>query len=747
LAQTESSEMNAIRNRVALEQLRLFHGNTRVSQMMSLIIGALIVLVLWPIRSLVDLLVWFCLLVIAISLRVGLSRQFSRTDQSKKTLNPDSWAHWSQAGALMSGLVWCTGGVWLYPTADPHRELFLCLMLLGICSAGMPLLAPIKGAFPLFAGAILIPTSALLALRGGVIYPIIAISALLKLYALTVSADRYRRNIAESQRLRFENEALIESLTLSKEAALAAKQEADFANQAKSQFLANMSHEIRTPMSAVLGLTHLAALEETPGKQREYLHKIHDSANFLLHILNDILDFSKIEAGKIALETVDFDLYEVMGRLSSTTEAQAREKQLNFSIEVMPEIPRYLKGDPLRLGQALLNLANNAIKFTESGSVSVKVTLVEERDGDQIMLLFSIKDTGIGMTPEQQNQLFRAFTQADASTTRKFGGTGLGLVISKYLANLMGGSIQVTSEYGKGSTFYFSACFDRGSDQISIERAQTNARSLAAAGNFSRLRGARVLVAEDSPVNQEIISALLEKIHAEIAIAENGLEAVKMARRQLFDIVLMDIQMPVMDGLRAARELRQIPAYARIPIIALTANVFQADIEQCLAAGMNGHLGKPIQIDELFTKLDHFLGGSTPSAPPTSARPTPLAQSAPVSLFAPPVLDTTTALSRLGNNQRLLRKLIALFCQNEAETPQQLQIALTAGDIVLAKRLAHTLKSSAAAVGALQLQAAARAIEQALAHSSSIDETLLNELRIAHREAMRELERFKLDEG
>ncbi|HRY15348.1 MAG: response regulator [Candidatus Competibacteraceae bacterium] len=727
---------------VALEQLRLFHRNTPVSQAMTLVTAGLTALVLWPIEDWFRLLVWLALTIAIACLRLGLSWRFSQLDQAGVVIGVALWERWTQFSTLLSGAVWGSGGVGLYPAADANRETFLCLILLGICSGAMPLQASVRGAFALFAGAILLPMSLLFLLKGELIYGVLAVTALLQLYALIVSANRYQRNIAESQHLRFENEALIKSLTASREAALAAQHEADHASRAKSEFLANMSHEIRTPMNAILGLTHLG-LEATPEKQREYLIKINGSAELLLNILNDILDFSKIEAGKVGLEDLDFDLYKVMNRLDSAIGAQAREKHLGFHIQIAPETPRYLRGDPLRLEQVLMNLASNGVKFTERGQVTVSVAPDSEEAGGNLKLRFSVSDTGIGLTSEQRERLFLAFSQADSSITRKFGGTGLGLAISMRLVQLMGGEIGVDSEYGQGSTFYFSASFDRAKDHVGLDLPEASPQPAAAGYDLSRLRQKRVLIAEDNALNQQVIRELLERAEMTVVIANNGRDAIEAARRQSFDAVLMDLQMPVMDGLQAARELRKIAWFADTPIIALTANVFQADIEQCLAAGMNDHIGKPIKVDELFSKLMHCFVHAIPETADGEQQlfcnQAGWADLSPTQRQSIQGLDLTTALDQMGGDNVLLGKVLNLFRQTEVESVQRIRAALAASDTGLSQRLAHTLKSTAGTVGANRLQAAARMIEETIRNGDAVDETLLAELETAHAEVMKEL--------
>jgi len=523
----------------------------------------------------------------------------------------------------------------------------------------------------------------------------------------------------------------------------AAQAELERANDAKSAFLANMSHEIRTPMNAVLGLSHLALKTDPSPRQRDYLVKIRSSGQHLLGIINEILDFSKIEAGKLSVESIEFDLDKVLENVSNLISEKAEDKGLELIFDIEPSVvSTRLRGDPLRLGQILINFCNNAVKFTEEGEVVIKAQVLED-SGDSQLLEFSVSDSGIGMTEAQIGRLFQAFEQADTSTTRKYGGTGLGLAISKRLAELMGGDVGVTSELGKGSTFWFTARLGKGavaprpnllrtdlrgrrvliiddnssartvlsnmlrnmafvvdeaaSGEEGIEMVrqaakrsepyeiifvdwqmprldgiETSKRILAlpdlsipphlvmvtaygredvlkqaeenglenvlvkpvtsstlfdtivavlrahqeATGHvqiapsfeIARTRGTRVLLVEDNEINQEVAIGLLEDAAIQVDLAENGEIAVRMTQENDYDVVLMDMQMPVMDGIEATRVIRSDPRFRNLPIIAMTANAMAADREKCLKAGMNDHIGKPIDPDQLFSVLLRWAG-------------------------------------------------------------------------------------------------------------------------------------------
>ncbi len=392
---------------------------------------------------------------------------------------------------------------------------------------------------------------------------------------------------------------------------LDARDKAEAANRAKSVFLANMSHEIRTPMNAIIGLAHLMESDAIQPAQRERLGKVSNAARHLLDIINDVLDLSKIESGKLQLEQIDFDLPALLARTSALVADRAREQGLAFELHT-DHLPRWLHGDPTRLSQALLNLLSNAVKFTPHGSVSMHGALIDETP-QGLHLRFEVRDTGIGVPPDKLDTLFHAFEQADSSTTRRYGGSGLGLVITRQLARLMGGDAGVDSESGAGSRFWFSVQLQRamvaGAAQP-VPRCAPGApaphlASLHAARDAVKVRhvGARVLLAEDNAVNQEVATDMLRAAGLRVDVAETGIQAVAMARRTPYDLILMDVQMPEMNGLQATRAIRALPGAQATPILAMTANAFGEDRLECLAAGMNDHVAKPVDPQGLYETL------------------------------------------------------------------------------------------------------------------------------------------------
>jgi signal transduction histidine kinase/ActR/RegA family two-component response regulator len=421
---------------------------------------------------------------------------------------------------------------------------------------------------------------------------------------LAGAIDDMRASLREQVETREAMERQTQQLEVEKEAA-------ELASAAKGEFLANVSHEIRTPMNAIIGMADLALHSGLAEPQRGYIQRVRSSADLLMGILNDILDFSKIEAGKLDIDTVDFDLDDVVRSVSEIVGVRAREQSLILSTEVATDVPPRLRGDPLRLQQVLLNLMGNAVKFTARGRVALHVESVASTD-EGLRLRFTVQDTGLGMTADQMSRLFQPFTQADASTSRRFGGTGLGLAISRQLVERMGGRIDVASEPGQGSTFWVELPFGVvASASAALPTATvTRLMSLPGAADHPELAGLHVLLVEDNEVNQELAVALLERVGIQVTLAGDGRQALSCLKAGSFDCVLMDCQMPEMDGYTATRLMREQPEWARLPVIAMTANAMAGERDKVLEAGMNDHVPKPVPVGELYRKLAVWTGRS-----------------------------------------------------------------------------------------------------------------------------------------
>ena len=485
---------------------------------------------------------------------------------------------------------------------------------------------------------------------------------------------------------------------------------AEAATRAKSDFLANMSHEIRTPMNAALGMFYLLQQTGLTERQKNYLDKAQAASSVLLRVINDILDFSKIEAGKLELENVPFRMETVLNDLLAVAAATLHEKPIELQVKSSPGVPDFLIGDPLRLGQVLLNLTSNAVKFTEEGKVVVDVALVAAGDSD-VSLRFSVADTGIGMTPQQQASLFSAFTQADSSTTRRYGGTGLGLAISKQLVELMGGYIWAASEQGQGSTFSFVVRLQRqsaGQLEVIAKRTPVPATTMA------NLAGRRVLLVEDNQINQEVAREILERRGMQVDLAQNGAQALERvtASGVLYDAVLMDVHMPVMDGLEATRRIRLDPAFALLPVIAMTASALARERELCMAAGMNDQVNKPIDVAELFAILSRWIGRQGDDIHDPAIRDADCWQAGGLPEVMPGI-DLKRALKTV-ESAPLLRRLLISFGRENLHVMDDLKQALAAGDLQLAKRIVHTVKGVGANLGASDLACAAVSLEKAL---------------------------------
>jgi signal transduction histidine kinase/CheY-like chemotaxis protein/HPt (histidine-containing phosphotransfer) domain-containing protein len=683
------------------EQVKLLYANALAANYSVIAIAFICTIVLWQKIDHQPLITWFIILSLGALIRVRLAYFFKRYSYKYST---KQFANWYAIATLFVGCSWGLFSQFLLYANDPLIYSFIAILTVGVITVSVPVLAIMR--LPFFA-YILPPTLALiitLLIIGNQSAQLLAMCIVIYTLLIAVTGNNLHKRLLSSLKLEINNKELINHLIdeidqkhdVQKDLVLA-KEAAERMSLSKSEFLANMSHEIRTPMNAIIGLSHIALQKEPPPAIGDYLDKIHTSGQHLLDIINNILDFSKIEAGKLEIERSRFTLEEVVHKLTTITTHAIQEKGLTLNIAIDPTLNVPLKGDPLRLSQVLINLTNNAIKFTTHGSINISAKPQQKSDG-QLQLYFEVQDSGIGMTTTQQEKLFKAFQQAEISTSRTHGGTGLGLVISKQLTELMGGEIGISSTPGQGSTFWFT---------IDIEHDNTPISNIAGNNCMVDLSGRHILIVDDNKLNQQIAQELLHEKGIITEVANDGLEAIELVSCNHFDVVLMDVQMPILDGLEATRLIRISKPSSELPIIAMTANATKRERERCLSSGMDDFIAKPIQPKKINNLLAQWLQQKTVSNHSQfNAKQVdncPLDDTLFPNANDPNIIDIGVLNKLLKSNPAKVKKFVHLFLQLADETVTEIKTAQQRHELEKINFIGHRMKSQARTVGAHRL--------------------------------------------
>lgn len=538
--------------------------------------------------------VWLGVMLLLFIYRFSVHYLKLYSDESKLSVDKFVVQRWYLITILLTGAGWGITSTLMFPFKELN-QIILSFILVGVSASGVAY-SSVAWVYYGFVGCVLLPLMIRLFYVGGEVYYALSAMTGFFLVVMVMAVHRlYKSSIAELE-LSYRNEVLIDEL---KEA----KDKAEKMSQAKGEFLANMSHEIRTPMNGVIGTLQLLEGTELKKDQKEFVSTAHKSADALLAILNDILDLSKIEAGKLSFEEIAFDLDLVIKDIVVLYSLKSEQRGVSLKRQIDDDLPASVIGDPTRVRQVIVNLVSNALKFTKDGEVKISVEVLD-KNTDKVKLKISVSDTGIGIPEAAQNTLFQAFTQADGSTTRKYGGTGLGLAIVSQLVEMMHGELGVDSVEGEGATFWVVVDFSYATQGIIEENDEAQTQSTMPID-------ARILLVEDNPINQMVAQKMLEKTGFKSTLANDGIEALDILANEKFDLVLMDCQMPEMDGFDATRSIRQRDIRSlgggELPIIAMTANVMSGDRERCIEVGMNDYLAKPVQIDALESLLLKWL--------------------------------------------------------------------------------------------------------------------------------------------